>query len=109
MAADATLKALFVGNPATPLLFLDAQGALLINEYGVAVKIALGSGSGFKGFGFAFNGSFVLEVNTTNRYVASIAGQSVNLAAGPYAKVTIVECSDFRCPLAAGRPRPSRT
>jgi hypothetical protein len=87
MAADATLKAIFAGKP---LLSANAKGALLINDQGLAAKIALDVGAGFSGIGFVFNGSFVLEVNTTNQYVPTIAGQAVNLVAGPYAKVTIV-------------------
>jgi hypothetical protein len=86
VAADATLKA--VVNNVT-LLALDAKGALLINGQGLAAKISLNAGSGYSGSGFYFSGQFLLEVNTTHQSVGTIAGQTVNLPAGPYARVFI--------------------
>ncbi|MCU0916652.1 MAG: Ig-like domain-containing protein, partial [Planctomycetes bacterium] len=87
LAAEATLKAV-VAN--LTLLSLEARGALLINAQGVAAQISLNAGGGYSGSGFSFCGQFTLEVNTTTQAVGTIAGQSVNLPAGPYARVTIV-------------------
>ncbi len=86
VAAEATLKAV-MGS--VTLLSLNAKGALLINAQGMAAKISLNAGSGFSGSGFYFSGQFILEVNTTNQAVATIAGQTVNLPAGPYVRVFI--------------------
>ena len=86
IAADGVLKAIVGG---TELLSIDAEGALLINQYGIAAKISLDASAGVSGIGFMFTGSFILEVNTTNRFISSIAGQHVNLAAGPYIRIDI--------------------
>ncbi|HAM70036.1 MAG TPA: hypothetical protein DCM86_00140, partial [Verrucomicrobiales bacterium] len=85
IAAAANLKAVFAGFT---LLSLPATGALLINQYGLAAKITLHVGLGYGGSGFHFGGSFVFALNTTNRYVGSIAGQQVDLQAGPYARIS---------------------
>ena len=81
VAADATLKAI-VAN--TTILSLNAQGALLIGTDGIAAKINMGTSLG--GTGFSFSGLIVFELNTSSQFISSIAGQTVNLQAGPYAQ-----------------------
>ena len=46
-------------------------------------------GAGYAGSGFVLSGSFLFELNTTNAFVGSIAGQEVDLPQGPYAKIEI--------------------
>ncbi len=75
----------------TELLKLGASGNLLIRATGIAGKISLtiGGGSQTENSNFAFNASFLLEVNTTGQQIAEIAGETVDLAAGPYVKVAV--------------------
>ncbi len=86
IGVTSTLKAVIAGNT---LLSLTANGALLINQKGLAGEITLGVGTGYSVFGFQFTGSFILEINTTPAFVSTIAGQAVNLPGGPYAKVAV--------------------
>lgn len=87
VAADANLQA--VGASGEALLQISAEGALLISSRGIAARIALNSGPGLGGAGFNFEGTFTFELNTTGGFVSAIAGQSVGLPAGPYAKLVI--------------------
>ena len=42
----------------------------------------------FGGPGFEFISAFTLEINTTGQFISTIAGQTVNLPAGPFARVS---------------------
>jgi len=46
-------------------------------------------GTGYSGSGFQFTGSFVLAINTSSSFISTIAGQQVDLPAGPYAQVSV--------------------
>ena len=86
VAADARLK---VAVGPTTILDVEADGALLINADGIAARISLTFAPGLSGVGFSMSGTFIFELNTTGAAVANIAGQAVNLAAGPYVKITV--------------------
>ena len=88
IAAAAKLEARVLGQT---ILKLDAVGALLINDQGIAAKIGLtlGTGASAGGVGFSFGGTFTLELNTTSRAIAEIGGITVSLLAGPYARLSI--------------------
>ena len=102
VSATATLTAkaiTFASGHATTtltLLSLTANGALLIayntttSNYGIAAKISLTSGSAYHGAGFAFGSGvhFELDVNSIPVSVPTINNVAVNLAAGPYFKIT---------------------
>jgi Ca2+-binding RTX toxin-like protein len=77
IGADATLRAV-VGS--TTLLSVDAVGAMLLANDGIAAKIALDSSAGISGTGFYFAGEFTFILNTTDRDIHSIAGRTVRLS-----------------------------
>ncbi len=86
IAAAATLN-LRVQN--VTLFSFNVLGALQFNGRGLAAKFAIALGSqDSSGMGGSFSGSFALEINTTGQAVRAIAGVTVNLAAGRYARVT---------------------
>jgi hypothetical protein len=86
IATDSTLRAK-VGT--TTLLSLDARGALLIAKDGIAAKIFLDSSAGISGTGFYFAGEFTFILNTTGRYIHSIAGQTVRLSKNEYVRIHV--------------------
>ena len=83
--------ALFVKLGGATLFSLDADGALLITQGGIAAKLTLGTGSSQStaAQGFSFTGYFTLELNTASEPVTEINGDTVNLGAGPYVRLTI--------------------
>jgi len=85
-ATNATLAVVGAGN--NTLFSMGASGALLLAPTGIAAKITL-SGSGVSGPGYAFSGGFLFELNTTGLAIPTIAGAAVNLAAGPYTRVSV--------------------
>ena len=89
VATDTTLQARFGSST---IFSVAAVGALLINDNGMAGKIQVTFGAGFSAggpTGFTFSGSFFLQFNTTSSFIGTIAGQAVNLEAGPFVRVRI--------------------
>ncbi len=86
VAANGTLTAEVSG---TNLLTMTATGVLVISvgaNEGIAgeLTLTLTSGDPFDGSGFSFNGSFVLEVNTTDvQQVVPIGSTTTTITAGP--------------------------
>ncbi|MGD8831566.1 MAG: calcium-binding protein, partial [Pseudomonadales bacterium] len=74
------------------LLELNAQGALLINSSGIAAAVTLSLGAGLHGGnGFGFGGSltFDFQLNTTNQRITQIGAAAVDLAPGPYVRLSV--------------------
>jgi hypothetical protein len=76
------------------VLALNASGALVVRAAGIAGKVTLslqGGGAPDASLGFTLEGSlaFTLEINTSTSPVTTINNVTVNLAAGPYARVAV--------------------
>ncbi len=77
--SSATLELVVAGSP---FFTLNATGAFLISNQGLAAKVSLTFGVGSsmpQDSVFKFQVSLLLEVNTTGQAVTSINGQTVNL------------------------------
>ena len=91
VAANGALTAEVGG---TNLLTMTATGVLVISvgaNAGIAgeLTLTLTSGDPFDGSGFSFNGSFVLEVNTTQvQQVVPIGSSTTTITAGPNGSTT---------------------
>ncbi|MCC6235017.1 MAG: calcium-binding protein, partial [Verrucomicrobiales bacterium] len=88
IAANALLEAR-VSNQ--KILGLNAVGALLIGQGGIAAKIqlTLGAGASASTSSFSFGGTFLFELNTTGQAITTVGTTTVNLAAGPYVRLFI--------------------
>jgi hypothetical protein len=76
--SSATLELVVAG---TPFFTLNATGAFLISDQGMAARVSVTGSSIPQDSVFAFHVSLLLEVNTTGQTVSSINGQTVNLPA----------------------------
>jgi len=73
--------------------FVWADGVLLIDHLGIAahIELSLDGDPSIGGTGFSFHGAFIFELNTTDQYIAQIGGVDVNLAAGPYIRLSVTD------------------
>jgi len=82
---------------ADDLVTIEASGAMLFVDNGIAAKISLSTAAGFafSGAGFDFTGVLTLEVNPSHAAIETIGDQVVNIKAGPFSEVVLVGTLDI--------------